>query len=35
MITWVSAAVFTVALGAMWAWVGHKRKHGHVNKRQL
>ena len=33
MITWVSVAVFAVALVGMWMWVGHERRHGHVKKR--
>lgn len=33
MITWVSVAVFAVVMVGMWAWVGHKRRHGHAKKR--
>lgn len=33
MITYVSVAVFAAALGGMWIWVGHQRKHGHAKKR--
>jgi len=32
MITLVSVVVFALVLAAMWMWVGHQRRNGHVKK---
>ena len=34
MITLVSGLVFAGFLVGMWVWVAHKRRYGHVKKRQ-